>query len=130
MGGSEMGTHRILIALGTDGSVSGGLGRARRVAVCEASADGVHSWEETSVGWDATHDTQPHGTHHGTIVQFLEDRRLEAVLAGHAGAPMQAQLKKLGIAFLEYDGVSPQAAAKHAAGLLDFQAEGSLKADS
>lgn len=125
-----MATHRMLIALGSDGSVSGGLGRAPRVAVCEASADGVHSWEETSVAWDATHDTLPHGTHHGTIVQFLQDGRVEAVLAGHAGVPMLAQLKKLGIAFLEYDGVSPQTAATHAAGLLDLQAEGSSKAGS
>jgi len=125
-----MGTHRILIALGADGSVSGGLGRAPRVAVCEASADRVHSWEETSVGWDATHDTVPDGTQHGIILRFLRDGRVEAVLAGHAGAPMQAQLKRLGITFLEYDGVSPQTAATHAAGLLDLQGEGSPTADA
>lgn len=125
-----MGTHRMLIALGSDGMVSGGLGRAPRVAVCEASADRVQSWEETSVGWDATHDTVPHGTQHGTILRFLLDGRVEAVIAGHAGAPMLEQLKKLGITFLEYDGFAPQAAATHAAGRLDLQSEGSRKADS
>ncbi len=125
-----MGTHRILIALGPDGTVSGGLGRAPRVAVCEASADRVHSWEETSVGWDATHDAVPHGTQHGTILRFLVDGRVKAVLAGHAGAPMQEQLKKLGVVFLEYEGVPAQAAATHAAGVLDLQAEGSPKADA
>ena len=119
-----MGTHRILVALGADGSVSGGLGRAPRVAVCEASADAVISWEETSVGWDATHDTVPHGTQHGTILRFLVDGRVEAVLAGHAGAPMQEQLKKLGVVFLEYEGVAAQAAATNAAALLDRRAEG------
>lgn len=119
-----MGTHRMLIALGTDGSISGGFGRAPRVAVCEASADEVHSWEETSVAWDATHDTLPDGTHHATIARFLKDRRVEAVLAGHAGAPMHAMLTKLGIAFLEYDGVPPQTAATHAAAVLDLRAAG------
>jgi predicted Fe-Mo cluster-binding NifX family protein len=123
-----MGTHRMLIALGTDGSVSGGLGRAPRVAVCEASADRVYSWEETSVGWDATHDTVPDGTQHGTILRFLLDGRVEAVLAAHAGAPMQEQLKKLGIVFLEYGGIAPQVAATDAAGRLDRQAKGAAKA--
>ncbi len=125
-----MATHRILVALGADGTVSGGLGRAPRVAVCEASADGVQSWEETAVGWDATHDTVAHGTQHGTILRFLLDGRVEAVLAGHAGAPMQEQIRKLGITFLEYDGVAPHAAATHAAGVLDLRAEGSPKADA
>ena len=122
-----MGTHRILVALGSDGSVSGGLGRAPRVAVCEASAAGVLSWEETPVGWDATHDTVAHGMQHGTILRFLLDGKVEAVLAGHAGAPMQEQLKKLGIVFLEYDGVAPQAAAADAAGFLDRQTEPATK---
>lgn len=123
-----MGTHRVLIALGPDGSVSGGLGRAPRVAICEASADRVLSWEETPVGWDATHDTVPHGTQHGTILRFLLEGHVEAVLAGHAGAPMQEQLRKLGISFLEYDGVAAQEAATHAASVLDLQPKASPKA--
>lgn len=125
-----MGTHRIMVAMGADGSVSGGLGRAPRVAICEASSDRVHSWEESAVGWDATHDTVPDGTHHGTIAGFLQNGRVEAVLAGHAGAPMQVMLKKMGIAFMEYDGVSPQTAAMHAAGILDLEVAGTPTANA
>ena len=119
---AKLRTYRLLIALSADGSASVGLGRAPRVAVTEADADGIHSWEETPVGWNAIHDSQAHGTHHGTIVGFLQAHRIEAVLAAHAGEPMQVVLGKLGVAFFECDGMSPQTAATRAAGILD-QAE-------
>lgn len=125
-----METHRILIAVAADGSFSVGLGRAPRVIVCEASAERVLTWEEAAVGWDATHDTVPHGTQHGTILRFLRDRRAEAVIAGHAGPPMLEQLAKMGIAFFESEGGDPQAAATHVAGILDSQAPSSSVAGS
>ena len=88
----------VCVPVASDGSVDPRWGRADRVAVAEAAADGVESWQEHDVGWGELHDSGPEGTHHARIARFLLDHDVQAVVANHMGAGMEHMLGKMGIA--------------------------------
>jgi predicted Fe-Mo cluster-binding NifX family protein len=82
----------VCVALGSDGSVGGGWGRADRVAVARVSDGAIASWEEFDVGWGKSHDAGPEGQHHARIARFLMDHAVETIVTGHIGPGMVQML--------------------------------------
>lgn len=87
----------ICVPITSDGLIAPGWGRAERVAVAEASPDGVESWTAHQVGWGAAHDVAPEGQHHARVARFLQEHQVDAVVAEHMGEPMKNMLAKMGI---------------------------------
>jgi predicted Fe-Mo cluster-binding NifX family protein len=87
----------VCIPVTVDGQVAGGWGRANRVAVAEVVRGTIAGWQEFEVGWDSLHDQDGEGSHHARIARFLAEHRVEAVVAGHMGPPMQQMLDKMGL---------------------------------
>ena len=87
----------VCMPVSDDGQVGNGWGRADRVAVAEVVDGIVTAWEEFDVGWGRLHDEGPEGSHHARIARFLMDHRVEKVVAGHMGPPMQNTLARMGI---------------------------------
>ena len=87
----------VCITVTSDGHVGGGWGRAERVAVASVANGTIASWEEFDVGWGRLHDSEAEGMHHARIVRFLQEHRIQAVIAGHMGPGMQQTLAKMGI---------------------------------
>lgn len=88
----------ICVPLGPDGQVGGGWGRADRVAVADVRGGEITRWEEFDVGWGTQHDAGPEGQHHARIASFLQEHRVEAVVAQHMGPPMEQMLARMRIA--------------------------------
>ena len=88
----------VCVPVSIDGSVDPRWGRADRVAIAEATADGVTGWQEFDVGWGTLHDTGGEGAHHARVVRFLADHHVEAVVANHMGPGMLHTLERMGIA--------------------------------
>ena len=72
-------------------------GRADRVAVAEVDDGAIRDWQEYETSWDALHDAGSEGAHHARIATFLKEHRVERVVAGHMGPPMQNMVRKMGI---------------------------------
>ncbi len=87
----------VCVPVTVDGAVDHSWGLARRVAVAEVTGGRVASWEEFDVGWDVLHDSDGEGRHHARLARFLLDHHVEAVAAGHMGAPMEHMLGKMGL---------------------------------
>lgn len=87
----------VCATLAPDGSVGGGLGRARRVVVADVVDGQLAFWEEHEVGWDMLHDQGSEGSHHARIVRFLRDNDVEIVVAAHIGLGMQRTLHSMGL---------------------------------
>lgn len=87
----------ICVTLGPHGSVSGGLGRAARVALAVVENGSLTSWEEIDVGWDELHDSEAEGAHHARLVRFLREREVATVIAGGMGEGMRRVLANMGI---------------------------------
>lgn len=87
----------ICVPVTSDGAVDHSWGRAQRVAVAEADGGRITAWTEFEVGWDRLHDSEGEGGHHARLARFLLNHRVEAVAAGHMGAPMAHMLGKMGI---------------------------------
>jgi len=97
----------MIIAVNVVGDqVAGGLGRAETMAIAQVEDGAITSWTEHEVRWDLAHDAMDqglpggpssHGGHHATIVRFLKDNGVEAVITGHAGPPMLHTLDLMGI---------------------------------
>ncbi|MDR1513382.1 MAG: dinitrogenase iron-molybdenum cofactor [Propionibacteriaceae bacterium] len=78
--------------------VGGGWGRAHTVAIAQTEAGQITSWTEHEVCWDVLHGEGSHGAHHARVVRFLRENRVDVVISGHMGAPMERTLRGLGIA--------------------------------
>ena len=106
----------MIIAVNVSGAaVGGGLGRAATMAVAIVDDGQVTSWQQFDVGWDVAHDQMDatgsgHGGHHATIVKFMREHQIEAVVAGHVGPPMVHTLGLMGIKVVTADGDAKQAA--------------------
>lgn len=87
----------VCVAITPSGLVAGGWGRADRVAIAQVANAEVSGWQEFEVSWGQLHDSGPEGTHHARIARFLREHGVEAVVAGHMGAPMQNMLRKMGV---------------------------------
>jgi predicted Fe-Mo cluster-binding NifX family protein len=88
----------VCVALGPDGAVGGGWGRAERVAVARVEGGAIASWEEFDVGWGRAHDAGPEGQHHARIARFLMDHHVETIVTGHMGPGMERMLAGMKIA--------------------------------
>lgn len=116
--------------------VGGGLGRAKTIAIADVDNGEIASWEEFEVRWDLSHDQGPsgltigprpgaiggpqgsHGSHHGRIVSFLREHKVDAVVTGHLGPPMAHTLDLMGISVVTSDLDDARRAALDAAVLL------------
>lgn len=87
----------ICVPIQTDGTIDPRWGRAERVAVVSVNGGAIDSWDEFDVGWGTQHDEGPEGQHHARIARFLQEHRVDTVLAGHMGPPMAQMLKQMGI---------------------------------
>ena len=116
-----MGGSRVLLVTDDRRTISGGLGRASIVTVAEVDAEGIQAWEEHAVPWRERHDAEPHGTHHDSILAFVRQADVRAIVADHVGAPMRSQLADLGITVFEHGGIDARAAALAAAGVVTGQ---------
>lgn len=97
----------VLVTIGPDGTVAGGLGRAERVAVAAVADAEIADWHEHAVGWDTAHDEGTEGAHHARIVTFLRENTVDVVVTRGAGPGMQRTLDKMGVRLvtdLEGDG--------------------------
>jgi predicted Fe-Mo cluster-binding NifX family protein len=85
----------VCVPVTTDGQVDPRWGRAARVAVAEVASGEIASWQEMEVGWDTLHDQGTEGGHHARVARFLLDNGVQAVVAGHMGAPMSLMLQRM-----------------------------------
>jgi predicted Fe-Mo cluster-binding NifX family protein len=83
----------VMIPVTADGSSDPRFGRAPLVAVAEVDAAQIGSWQVHEVGWDVLHDSQEHGAHHATVMKFLKEHRIEAVVSAEMGAGMARMMK-------------------------------------
>ncbi len=81
-----------------EGLIDPRWGRADRVAVVEATTEGISGWREFDVGWSDLHDAAGEGAHHARIARFLTDHHVEAILASHMGPGMQHMVERMGMA--------------------------------
>jgi predicted Fe-Mo cluster-binding NifX family protein len=79
------------------GQVDPRWGRADRVAIAEVAAGKIVRWEEHEVGWGLLHDAGTEGSHHGRVARFLQDQRVDAVIADHMGPGMTLMLQRVGL---------------------------------
>jgi predicted Fe-Mo cluster-binding NifX family protein len=85
----------VCVPVTTEGLIDPRWGRADRVAITDATGDGITAWREYDVGWNALHDAGTEGSHHARISRFLQEHRVEAVVANHMGAPMVHMLERM-----------------------------------
>jgi len=79
------------------GDIDPRWGRAARVAVVEVQNGELLRWEELEVAWDQLHDAGTEGGHHARVARFLQDHRIDIVVANHMGEPMVQMLDRMGI---------------------------------
>ena len=77
--------------------VGAGLGKAQRMAVAAVVGDQITAWDEYDVRWDLSHGQGGEGRHHATIVRFMREHAVQAVVTGHMGPPMVNTMTKLGV---------------------------------
>jgi len=90
----------VCVPVTTEGLIDPRWGRADRVAITEVSAEGIGSWQEYQVGWNALHDAGTEGSHHARVARFLKEHHVDAVLADHMGPPMVRMLERMGVKVL------------------------------
>lgn len=100
----------VLIPVTEDGRVEPRFGRAPRVAVVSVSDGAITRWQEFPVGWDVAHDAGTEGSHHARIVRFLNEHRVDTIVAEHMGAGMQRVVGRMGILLLFTPGGNARAA--------------------
>jgi predicted Fe-Mo cluster-binding NifX family protein len=87
----------VCVPIEEGGQVGHSWGRASNVAIAEVREGQLVTWRELAVGWDALHDVDGEGGHHARIARVLREERVQAVLAGHMGPPMQRMIGNMGI---------------------------------
>lgn len=85
----------VCVPVGPDGEVAHGWGRAPAVATATVSDGEVRDWQVHEVRWDEAHDSGTEGSHHARIARFLQDGKVQHVVAGHMGEPMQRMLSSM-----------------------------------
>ncbi|SDN91911.1 Predicted Fe-Mo cluster-binding protein, NifX family [Actinomyces ruminicola] len=100
----------VLVPVTAAGDVEPRFGRAPRVAVATVADGVVTGWQEHSVGWDVAHDAGTEGSHHARIVRFLNEHRVDTIVAEHMGAGMRRVVARMGIRLLATPGGDARAA--------------------
>jgi len=88
----------VCVPVTREGQVGHGWGRAERVAIADVRGGEITKWEEFDVGWGSEHDAGPEGQHHARIATFLQEHKVEAVVADHMGPPMEQMLSRMKLA--------------------------------
>ncbi len=88
----------VCIPVDRTGQVDHGWGRVERVAVADVRGGEITKWDEFDVGWGTQHDAGPEGQHHARIAKFLQEHKVQAVVAEHMGPPMEHMLAQMRIA--------------------------------
>ena len=88
---------RVCVPVTTDGRIDPSWGRADRVAITEVTGEGIGTWQEYEVGWNAAHDAGTEGSHHARVARFLKENHVDVVLANHMGPPMVHMLGRMGV---------------------------------
>jgi predicted Fe-Mo cluster-binding NifX family protein len=101
----------VCVPVTTDGLVDPRWGRAERVAVADIRDGALVDWQEFHVAWDRLHDEAPEGGHHARVARFLQEHRVEIVVAHHMGGEMAHMLERMGIRV----GLGVDGDARHAA---------------
>jgi len=87
----------VCVPVTSTGEVDPRWGRAARVAIVEMADGALVRWEEHDVGWDRLHDAGTEGGHHARVARFVQDHRVEVVVAHHMGEPMAEMLGRMGV---------------------------------
>jgi len=87
----------VCVPVDVDGSIDPRWGRADRVAIAQASPEGITDWQEFDVGWSTLHDSGGEGSHHARVVRFLREHEVDAVVAHHMGPGMVHTLERMGL---------------------------------
>jgi len=87
----------VCVPVDVDGSVDPRWGRADRVAIVQASPEGITDWQEFDVGWSTLHDSGGEGSHHARVVRFLREHKVGSVVAHHMGPGMVHTLDRMGL---------------------------------
>jgi predicted Fe-Mo cluster-binding NifX family protein len=90
----------VCIPVTEEGLIDPRWGRADRVAITEVTGDGIRTWQEHEVGWNALHDAGTEGSHHARVARFVKEHHVDAVLANHMGPPMVHMLERMGVKVL------------------------------
>jgi len=93
-------TTVVLVPVTPTGDVEPRFGRAPRVAVASVADGVITGWQEFSVGWDTAHDVGTEGSHHARIVRFLNQHRVDTIVAAHMGPGMRRVVGRMGIRLL------------------------------
>lgn len=88
----------VCVPVNLDGSIDPRWGRADRIAITQATAEGITDWQEFDVGWSTLHDTGGEGSHHARVVRFLIENHVEVVVANHMGPGMLHTIERMGLA--------------------------------
>lgn len=100
-----------------DGTVAGGWGRARRVAVAAVTDGRITQWQELDVAWDVLHDEGSEGSHHARVARFLREHQAEVVVTGHLGPGMERMLGSMGVRVVQQAHGDARAAVLAVAGM-------------
>ena len=87
----------ICVPVTAEGVIDPRWGRADRVAIAETAGGEIAGWQEFDVGWGTLHDEGTEGSHHARIARFLQEHRVETVVADHMGPPMAHMLQQMGL---------------------------------
>ncbi len=90
----------VCVPVTAEGLIDPRWGRADRVAITEVTEDGIGTWREYEVGWNALHDAGTEGSHHARVARFVKEHHVDAVLANHMGPPMVHMLERMGVKVL------------------------------
>lgn len=87
----------VCVPIKSSGEIDPRWGRAACVAIAEVQDGRLVRWDEFEVGWDQLHDESSEGGHHARVARFLQDQRVDVVVANHMGDPMAQMLDKMGL---------------------------------
>lgn len=93
-----MNTQTVCIPLNADGTIHDRLGQANSVALCHVDGDTVTDWKEVVVEWDTTYGVDVLGVHHPRVIRFLQENKVDTVVADNVCDIMRTTLPTLGIA--------------------------------
>ncbi len=87
----------VCVPVTVEGLIDPRWGRADRVAIADATANGIADWREFDVGWGTLHDVGTEGSHHARVARFLRDQHVDAIVANHMGLGMTRMLEQMGL---------------------------------
>ena len=92
-----MTTQTVCIPLNADGTIHDRLGQANKVAICRVDGAAVSDWTEIIVAWDTTYGVDVLGVHHPRVIRFLQENRVDTIVADNVCDIMKSTLPALGI---------------------------------